>query len=120
MTRDIKEYVVICDVYQRIYVSRYRPYGELHFLPISKRLNQDLSINFIINLSSCKERGNIQVYDNILIMINRYSKLVKYIVTRKDFTAESLVILIIQHVVNQIKSLRFIISDREPQFSNDY
>jgi hypothetical protein len=95
MTRDIKEYVVICDIYQRIYVPRYRFYGELYPLPIPERLNQDLFINFITDLLSCKERGNIQVYNNILIIMDRYSKLAKYIVTRKNLTAKGLVTLII-------------------------
>jgi hypothetical protein len=52
-------------------------------------------MNFITDLLPYKKRGNIQIYDSILIMIDRYSKLVKYIITRKDLTAENLVILII-------------------------
>jgi hypothetical protein len=95
MTRDIKKYVAICDIYQRIHVPRYRSYGELYPFLIPERLNQDLFINFITDLLPCKERENIQVYDSVLIIINRYSKLAKYIATRKDFIAESLVILII-------------------------
>jgi hypothetical protein len=95
MTRDIKKYVVIYDICQRIHIPRHRPYGELHPFLIPERLNQNLFINFITDLLSCKKRKNIQVYDNILIMIDRYSKLAKYIATRKNLTAEGLVILII-------------------------
>jgi hypothetical protein len=51
-------------------------------------------MNFITDLLLYRERENIQIYDNILIIMDRYSKLVKYIITRKDLTAESLVILI--------------------------
>jgi hypothetical protein len=94
MTRDIKKYVVICDICQRIYIPQYRLYGELHFFPILERLNQNLFINFITDLLSCKKRENIQVYDSVLIIMNRYFKLVKYIVTRKDFIAEGLVTFI--------------------------
>jgi hypothetical protein len=95
MTRDIKEYIVICDVCQRIHILRYCLYGELHFLPILERLNQNLFINFITDFLSCKERGNSQVYDSILVIIDRYFKFAKYIATRKDFITESLVIFII-------------------------
>jgi hypothetical protein len=120
MTRDIKKYVATYDICQRIHVPRHRPYGELHPLSIPERPNQDLSIDFITDLLSYKKRENIQVHDNVLIIINRYSKLAKYIITRKDLTAESLVTLIIQHVVNQTEPPRFIISNKRPQFSNDY
>jgi hypothetical protein len=94
MTRDIKKYVVIYDICQRIHVSRHRFYDELHPLLIPERLNQNLSINFITDLLSCKERENSQIYDNVLVIIDRYSKLAKYIITRKNLIAEGLVILI--------------------------
>jgi hypothetical protein len=52
-------------------------------------------MNFIINFLLYKERENSQVHDSILIVIDRYSKLVKYIVTRKNLIAENLVTFII-------------------------
>jgi hypothetical protein len=52
-------------------------------------------MNFITNLPLCKERENIQIYDNVLVMIDRYSKLVKYIAMKKDLITEGLVTLII-------------------------
>jgi hypothetical protein len=58
MTRDIKKYVAIYDVYQRIYILRYRLYGELYFFLISERLNQDLFIDFITDLLLCRKREN--------------------------------------------------------------
>jgi hypothetical protein len=83
MTRDIKKYVITCDICQRIHIPRYRFYGKLHPLLISEKLNHNLFINFIINLLSCKERENIQVHNSILIIIDRYSKLAKYIAIKK-------------------------------------
>jgi hypothetical protein len=54
-------------------------------------------MDFITNLLSCKERENIQVYDSVLVMIDRYSNLAKYIATRKDLIAEGLVTFIMQY-----------------------
>jgi hypothetical protein len=51
-------------------------------------------MDFITDLLLCKEWENAEVHDNILVMINRYFKLAKYITTRKDLTVESLVIFI--------------------------
>jgi hypothetical protein len=52
-------------------------------------------MDFITDLLLYKKRENTQIHDSILIIMNRYSKLAKYIITRKDFIAESLVIFII-------------------------
>jgi hypothetical protein len=51
-------------------------------------------MDFITDLLLYKERGNSQIHDSILVIIDRYSKLAKYIITRKDLTVESLVTLI--------------------------
>jgi Integrase zinc binding domain len=57
--RDIKEYVTTYDICQRIHIPRHRLYGKLHLFPIPEKPNQDLFINFITDLLSCKKRENI-------------------------------------------------------------
>jgi hypothetical protein len=52
-------------------------------------------MDFITDLLLYKERGNIQIHDSILIVIDRYFKFAKYIITRKDLIAKGLVIFII-------------------------
>jgi hypothetical protein len=69
-------------------IKRYRPYGKLAFLPRLKRVWQDIAIDFVIGLPFFLHRGI--AYDSILVVINRYSKMVQYIPYNKDMDAEEL------------------------------
>jgi len=77
MTSDIDEYIRECNIYQRNKTSRYRFYNKLTSLSVSARFWAEISMNFIIELSvSC---CGSDIYDAILIVVDRYSKISLYI-----------------------------------------
>lgn len=57
----------------------------------------DLTIDFIIDLSL--SRLGADVYNLILIIIDRFTKIAHYILTRKDINAERLVEVFLREVI---------------------
>ena len=56
-------------------IKRYQFYNKLN------KLGKEIIINFIINLSSTKRKK--YVYNTILIIINKYIKIIKYLIINK-------------------------------------
>ena len=77
MSKDIKEYIQSCDVCQRVKALRHRLHDETTSLLISTRSWKKISMNFIIKLLFNRYKNNI--YDAILVVIDRYSKMTLYI-----------------------------------------
>jgi hypothetical protein len=75
-------------------------------------------MNFIIDLSSSKHRSVI--YDEILVVVDRFIKYARYISARKDWIAEHLTDVIFDEVFNKFDMLEFIVSDRESLFTSHY
>ena len=75
--KQTSEYVKICDIYQRIKTARHKLYNKFNFLSISKLLWKKIIINFIIKLLLNKHK-NI-VYNFIFVIINRCTKIIRYI-----------------------------------------
>ena len=54
ISRDIKEYVNICDTCHRIKPVRHKPYGTLNSLPQPRGPFTDLKMDFITDMSLCE------------------------------------------------------------------
>ena len=50
-------------------------------------------------------------YDSILVIVDRYTKAVKYIPTTKKIKADKLSNLFIKHVLYEVRALKNLISD---------
>ena len=75
-------------------------------------------MNFITSLSANKRREI--VYDLILIMINRYIKMIKYISVIKKIAIVELIEIFFEEIILRFKILIDIISDKEFIFINIY
>ena len=75
--RNIKEYVKDCNICQRIKISRHYFYDKFLLFSVSTRLWTKISINFITKLLlNCYDDD---VYNAILIIIDRFLKITHYI-----------------------------------------
>src|ERR1700761_2711626 len=88
MRKDVEQYVRSCMVCQRSKAKRHRPYGELSSLPMPARAWQEISMDFITDLPPSKRDDC--VYDAILVIVDRYTKMNLYIPTTKACTAADL------------------------------
>ena len=77
MLKDIKEYIQNCDVCQRVKAFRHRLYDETTSFFILIRPWKEISMNFITELLFSRYKNDI--YDVILVVVDRYSKMTLYI-----------------------------------------
>jgi intergrase/recombinase len=79
MSKEVKDYILRCDICQRVQISRHCLYSKLLVLPIPQGPILELIIDFIIGLPPAKIRTE-KVADAILIIINRYIKFSGYFI----------------------------------------
>jgi transposase InsO family protein len=118
LRRDVQEYVTSCQVCQKTKAKRHRPYGTLKPLPYPEGPWQELSMDFITDLPPSR-RGQ-GVYDAILVIVDRHTKMTLYIPTEKTATAADLAELFIQAVVSRFGSPKGIVSDRGSVFTSKF
>lgn len=115
---DVAEYVSTCDICQRTKAKRHRPYGVMESLPQPRRPWQELTMDFITDLPPSKRRG--QVFDAILVVVDRFTRMAKYIPTTKRCTSAELAELLLDVVVAQYGVPQGIVSDRGSVFTSAF
>jgi len=118
LAKDVEEYVSSCDVCQRVKAPRHRPYGELQSLPRPSGPWEEVTMDMIMSLPSCKRGGS--VYDAILVVVDHYTKMARYIPTSKTLTAVQLADIFFEEVVCRYGTPKGIVSDRGSIFTSSY
>ena len=116
--KEVTDYVRTCDVCQRMKVPRHRPYGALSSLPITKSPWKEISMDFITGLPPSKYKG--VVYDAILVIVDRFTKMVRYIPTTTTVDASQLAELFHTEIVCRYGMPDGIVSDRGSVFTSDF
>jgi transposase InsO family protein len=98
LTPDVKTYIKECDVCQRVKPRHHKPYGELQPLPIPYGPWKHLSMDFVTGLPASKGFDG-RTYDSVLVVVDRFSKYVRYIPCGKDIDASALAELFMNRVV---------------------
>ena len=117
MLKDIKKYIQDCDVCQRVKAFRHRSYNEMTSLFISARFWKKISMNFIIELFSSRYENDI--YNAILVIVDRYSKMTFYIIAKSTWSTENLADVLFDKMF-LIFEIRKVIFDRNSFFVSDY
>lgn len=116
--REVYAYVDTCDVCQRMKAPRHKPYGLLESLPIPEGPWQDITMDFVTGLPPAKHRRCI--YDAILVVVDRFSKMVKFIPTTTDVDSAELANILCDDVFAAFGTPRSIVSDRGTVFTAKY
>ena len=119
LTADVTKYVGECDVCQRVKPKHHKPYGELQSLEPPSRPWRSLSMDFITGLPESKG-FNGRVYDSILVVVDRFSKMVRYFAVNKTIDAPALAELIYKKIVMFTGTPDDIVSDRGSVFTSEY
>ena len=114
MDSDVSSRVSTCARCQFANTRRHRPYGELQPLPAPEGPWQELSMDFITDLPPSKSRGC--VWDAILVIVDRYSKMSLYIPAQKSWRAEDFADAFIEHVISRFGTPKGVVSDRGSLF----
>ena len=104
---------------QRVKPKHHKPYGELQLLEPPSRPWRSLSIDFITGLPESKG-FNGRVYDSILVVVDRFSKMVRYFAVNKTIDAPALAELIYKKIVMFTGTPDDIVSDRGSVFTSEY
>jgi transposase InsO family protein len=115
---DVKDYIDTCGACQRTRTHRHRPYGALHSLPMPSQPFEELSMDFIVDLPPSTRDG--RVYDSILVIVDRYTKMSIYIACNKTCTAEDLADLFHEEIICKYGIPKGIVSDRGSVFTSAY
>ena len=79
-------------------IPRHHPYGLLQPLPTLTHPWKDISMDMIVSLpSSADSKGN--AYNAILIVVNRFTKMMKYFPIRETIAAPQLVELFCNEII---------------------
>ena len=93
-------------------------YNKFNSLLALKKSWKKIIINFVIELSSSKRRD--VVYDSILIIIDRYIKMIKYILIIKKIDVAKLIKVFFEKIVLRFDISDEIMNDRNFMFINEF
>lgn len=120
LAKDVREYVQGCGMCQRTKVVRHKPYGEMQALPLPAKPFESISMDFITDLPPSMEPGSSRAYDSILVIVDRYTKVVKYISCTKTIDAPELAHLFLRFWVKDQGVPKDIVSDRGSVFTSKF
>ena len=118
MKKDIKSYIRSCPECQRGKAKRHRPHGELAPAPQPQRPWQEITMDFITDLPPSNFHGRI--YDSILVVVDRYTKMARYIPCNKTITATELVDTFMGKIYKDFGAPEGITSDRGSVFTSKF
>jgi len=114
MIKNVKEYIDTCDICQRVKMKRYLSYDELKSLSRLTDLWKEITMNFITDLSSSKWKKI--VYDSILVIVDCYMKMTRYLFMKKTLTVVELAKLFFEKIALRYEISNDIIIDRDSLF----
>ena len=115
---EVKEYVKRCPICQGNASPRHRPYGQLVSLPIPDRPWQETSMDFITGLPvTIHEKREV---DSILVIVDRFSKFVRFFPVHTTMTASDLAELYHNEIELQYGPQEGIVSDRGSLFTSKF
>lgn len=118
MLRDIKQYMRTCDSCQKSKARHHLPYSELAPLPVPNIPWQEITMDIITDLPPC-EKGN-KVYNAILVIVDRLTKVSIYLPTTKKLTNDGLASLYLEYIYPHFGLPSGIISDRGTIFTSGF
>ena len=112
LRRDVKEYVDACVTCGRNVTRRHAPYGLLQPLEVPNGPWTDITIDFVTDLPP--SRFGDQVYDALMVVVDRFSKMAHYVPVWKDIDAKELARIFLREVFRHHGAPETIVSDRGP------
>ena len=118
LARDVREYVATCSTCQNIATPRHKPYGKLESLPVPKGPWQEVSLDFITQLPS--SYIGTRAYDAVLVVVDRYTKMARFIPTTTDVAAPEFAALFHENIELKYGSPYGIVSDRDTRITSKF
>jgi hypothetical protein len=120
MEDEVRLYCRECDICQRVKAKRHMPYGLLGSLPQPLRPWSEISMDFITGLPGCKNPAGGPDFDAILVVVDRYSKMARYIACHKTVDSPELARIMWNQVFSIFGTPDGIVSDRGTVFTSQF
>ena len=114
LIRNVKKYFKFGIDCHRIKFTKHKFYDFLKFLSMSKNFRQDWILNVIIDFFSCRILN--EIYDSILMIVNRFTKYAIYILVRKNWKIKNLANALTNNVFKYFDMLISIVNDKKSLF----
>ena len=111
----IKKYVKKCEIYAKTKKLRQLE-SSMQSLEVSIRFWQSMTMNFITNLSKFINLMTQVSYDEILVMIDRFSKMIKFVFVKSKQTIEQLTYILIKKLIITKEVLESIVFNKDKLF----
>jgi len=120
MAKDIVAYLAHCPACLLNKPKRHRPYGKLSPINSPSEPFDTLTIDLITDLPPCAHKGSVEPFDTIMTVTDKFSKAVRFIPGRKNWSAIDWATSFYDDVVlNGWGFPRTIISDRDKRFLSE-
>lgn len=119
LSTDLKDYIEDCTACQQNKSRRHQPYGRLVPLEPPTEPHKHFSMDFVTDLPpSLSFHG--KVVDSVLVIVDRFSKLVRYIPCTKTIAARELAELIYVEIISKTGVPDSFVTDRGSVFTSKY
>jgi len=120
MGKAIDDYVRRCNTCRRSKHDRHRPYGLLQPLKVPERPWRSLAMDFIVKLPQSKEPATNELFDGIMVVVDRFTKFGKFIPYRETFKVEDIAQVFIKWVVALHGMPQELVTDRGSVFTSNF
>jgi hypothetical protein len=119
LDHDVQEYVRTCAVCQRSKAPRHSKHGQLAPLPIPRDIFEEVTLDFITGLPPARDSSGC-VFDAILVIVDRLSKMAIYIPALKTWDAKQFAESYFNNVILKYGIQKGIVSDRGSVFTSEF
>ena len=115
----VKDYVENCAICKRSKTFKHKFFEKFQFLFVLQYRWFDFTMNFVTNLSINKDWNEVK-YDNILVVVDRLTKMNHYISIIKTIKVKDLTNVLIREIIRYHELSTSIIIDRDSLFTFEY
>ena len=116
---DVHEYISRCAACQLNKIRRHKPWGTLVPLPVPTTPWRHFSLDFVTDLPLSKDdQGN--EYDSILVLVDRFTKYVRYLPVNKTITAQGIADVLLRQCFLKQGPPDTLLSDRGSVFTSQF
>ena len=117
LKKHVEKYIKNCSKCAMTKTSRLDQIEKFQLLKLSKHSYQNIALNFIIELSKSKDFTTKVTYDMIMIVIDEFTKHVKFISCKITMTAKQLAFLLLRTIFFENEISKKIISNKNKLFT---
>ena len=120
MRKKVERYISKCQDCQLNKYTIHMSYGHIQYIKITDYLWQDILIDFIVKFSESEDVSTNIKYNSILVIINKLTKYVHFILYRESFKAKKITWIVLNRIIWHHGIPESITSDRDRIFTSKF